>query len=290
MKKLLLLGLAVVALTFAAPALAGGLSLTGETGAARTPLALVLEPMSFPVAGDRRLGGHLPPAAHGVRRHRGPRARPQLLVLGHEEQLEPVGTERQVRHPRRPRRGPRPGGGPSITDGVRERRRRLRRIESSRPTASAEPDAVDVPRSAIQTSRQGGSRHTRRCRCSPHETRLRPAMAASAAAHISPDLDDRGASPCAYVRLHDVALDLAADLEVQAGQVLAKLVERVEQLRCVCETAGAERELARREGLEDEDAAGRESQRRRRGGPSGAAAAAGGRRSRRYPTRLRARW
>ena len=52
MKKLLLLGLAAVALTFAAPALAGGLSLTGETGAARTPLALVLEPMSFQVAGD----------------------------------------------------------------------------------------------------------------------------------------------------------------------------------------------------------------------------------------------
>lgn len=52
MKRLLLLGIAAVALSSAAPALAGGLSLTGETGAARTPIAAVLEPMSFAVAGD----------------------------------------------------------------------------------------------------------------------------------------------------------------------------------------------------------------------------------------------
>lgn len=52
MKKLLLLGIAAAALTVAAPALAGGLTLTGETGAGRTPVAATLAPLSFAVAGD----------------------------------------------------------------------------------------------------------------------------------------------------------------------------------------------------------------------------------------------
>ena len=51
MRKLLLLGVAAVALTTAAPAQAG-VTLTGETGVVRTPLASTLQPMSFEVAGD----------------------------------------------------------------------------------------------------------------------------------------------------------------------------------------------------------------------------------------------
>ena len=51
MKKLALLGIAAVVLA-AAPAHAEGLSLTGETGVARTPLAMALPPMSCAVAAD----------------------------------------------------------------------------------------------------------------------------------------------------------------------------------------------------------------------------------------------
>jgi len=52
MKKLLLLGIAAAVLTAAAPAHAEGLTLTGETGVARTPVAMALAPMSFAVAAD----------------------------------------------------------------------------------------------------------------------------------------------------------------------------------------------------------------------------------------------
>lgn len=52
MKKLLLSGIAVVALMAAGTAQAGGLSLTGETGVARTPVAVTLAPMSLAVAAD----------------------------------------------------------------------------------------------------------------------------------------------------------------------------------------------------------------------------------------------
>jgi hypothetical protein len=52
MKKLLLLGIAAALLTAAAPAQAEGLTLTGETGVARTPVAMALAPMSFAVAAD----------------------------------------------------------------------------------------------------------------------------------------------------------------------------------------------------------------------------------------------
>ena len=52
MKKLLLSGITAVALMAAGTAQAGGLSLAGETGVARTPLAMALPPMSFAVAAD----------------------------------------------------------------------------------------------------------------------------------------------------------------------------------------------------------------------------------------------
>lgn len=52
MRKLLLAGAVAAALFAAASAQAAGISLTGETGAARTPLAMTLEPLSFAVAAD----------------------------------------------------------------------------------------------------------------------------------------------------------------------------------------------------------------------------------------------
>ena len=52
MKKLLLSGITAVALMAAGTAQAGGLSLAGETGVARTPLAMSLAPMSFAIAAD----------------------------------------------------------------------------------------------------------------------------------------------------------------------------------------------------------------------------------------------
>lgn len=52
MKRLLLLGIAAVTLAAAVPARADGLSLTGETGVARTPMAMALAPMGFAVAAD----------------------------------------------------------------------------------------------------------------------------------------------------------------------------------------------------------------------------------------------
>jgi hypothetical protein len=52
MKKLALLGIAAVALAAAVPVHAEGLSLTGETGVARTPVAMALPPMSCAIAGD----------------------------------------------------------------------------------------------------------------------------------------------------------------------------------------------------------------------------------------------
>lgn len=52
MKKLALLGIAAVALAAAVPVHAQGLSLTGETGVARTPVAMALPPMSFTIAAD----------------------------------------------------------------------------------------------------------------------------------------------------------------------------------------------------------------------------------------------
>jgi hypothetical protein len=52
MKKLLLLGVVAAALAAAAPARAEGLTLTGETGVARTPVAMALAPMSFALAAD----------------------------------------------------------------------------------------------------------------------------------------------------------------------------------------------------------------------------------------------
>jgi hypothetical protein len=52
MKKLLLSGITAVALMAAGTAQAGGLSLMGETGVARTPLAMTLAPMQFQVAAD----------------------------------------------------------------------------------------------------------------------------------------------------------------------------------------------------------------------------------------------
>jgi hypothetical protein len=52
MKKLLLSGITAVALMAAGNAQAGGLSLQGETGVARTPLAMSLPPMSFAIAAD----------------------------------------------------------------------------------------------------------------------------------------------------------------------------------------------------------------------------------------------
>ena len=54
MKKLLLSGITAVALMAAGTAQAAnaGLSLTGETGVARTPLAMTLPPMTIAVAAD----------------------------------------------------------------------------------------------------------------------------------------------------------------------------------------------------------------------------------------------
>lgn len=52
MKKLLLLGIAAVALTATVPAQAGGLNLTGATGLARTPVAAASAPMSISLAAD----------------------------------------------------------------------------------------------------------------------------------------------------------------------------------------------------------------------------------------------
>ena len=52
MKKLLLSGITAVALMAAGTAQAGGLALTGETGVARTPLAMSLAPMQFAIAAD----------------------------------------------------------------------------------------------------------------------------------------------------------------------------------------------------------------------------------------------
>ena len=52
MKKLLLSGITAVALMAAGTAQAGGLALTGETGVARTPLAMSLKPMQLAVAVD----------------------------------------------------------------------------------------------------------------------------------------------------------------------------------------------------------------------------------------------
>lgn len=52
MKKLLLSGIAVVALASAGTAQAGGLSINGETGLARTPIAATLAPMTFAAAVD----------------------------------------------------------------------------------------------------------------------------------------------------------------------------------------------------------------------------------------------
>jgi hypothetical protein len=52
MRKLALLGIAAAALAAAVPVRAEGLSLTGETGVARTPLAMALAPMSCAVAVD----------------------------------------------------------------------------------------------------------------------------------------------------------------------------------------------------------------------------------------------
>lgn len=52
MKKLLLSGITAFALMASVPAQAGGLSIQGETGLARTPLAMSLAPMQFAVAVD----------------------------------------------------------------------------------------------------------------------------------------------------------------------------------------------------------------------------------------------
>ena len=52
MKKLLLSGITAVALMAAGTAQAGGLALSGETGVARTPLAMSLAPMQFAIAAD----------------------------------------------------------------------------------------------------------------------------------------------------------------------------------------------------------------------------------------------
>jgi len=52
MKKLLLSGITAVALMAAGTAQAGGLALTGETGVARTPLAMSLAPLQFAIAAD----------------------------------------------------------------------------------------------------------------------------------------------------------------------------------------------------------------------------------------------
>ena len=52
MKKLLLSGIAAVALMAAGTAQAGGLGLQGETGIARTPLAMSLAPMQIAIAAD----------------------------------------------------------------------------------------------------------------------------------------------------------------------------------------------------------------------------------------------
>jgi hypothetical protein len=52
MKKILLSGITAVALMAAHPAFAGGLGIFGETGLARTPLAMTLAPMQFAFAVD----------------------------------------------------------------------------------------------------------------------------------------------------------------------------------------------------------------------------------------------
>ena len=52
MKKLLLSGITAVALMAATTVQAGGLGIDGETGLARTPLAMSLAPMQFAVAAD----------------------------------------------------------------------------------------------------------------------------------------------------------------------------------------------------------------------------------------------
>ncbi|HEY6000011.1 MAG TPA: hypothetical protein VI078_12045 [bacterium] len=52
MKKKLLLAIAAVALATAGPAQGAGLSLTGETGVARTPVAMTLPPLGLAVGGD----------------------------------------------------------------------------------------------------------------------------------------------------------------------------------------------------------------------------------------------
>ena len=52
MKKLLLSGITAFALMAGATAQAGGLSIYGETGLARTPLAMSLAPMQIAVAAD----------------------------------------------------------------------------------------------------------------------------------------------------------------------------------------------------------------------------------------------
>jgi len=66
-------------------------------------------------------------------------------------------------------------------------------------------------------------------------------------------LDDCGATRV-EASFHDIAFHLAADFKVKTGQVRAKVVKGVEQFRFLG-AAGAQRELARRESLEDEDAA-----------------------------------
>ena len=52
MKKLLLSGITALALMASVPAQAGGLSIQGETGLARTPLAMSLAPMQIAIAVD----------------------------------------------------------------------------------------------------------------------------------------------------------------------------------------------------------------------------------------------
>jgi hypothetical protein len=52
MKKLLLSGITAFALMASVPAQAGGLSVLGETGLARTPLAMSLAPMQMQIAAD----------------------------------------------------------------------------------------------------------------------------------------------------------------------------------------------------------------------------------------------
>jgi hypothetical protein len=52
MKKLLLSGITAVALMASAPAQAADLNIQGETGLARTPLAMSLAPMQFAIAAD----------------------------------------------------------------------------------------------------------------------------------------------------------------------------------------------------------------------------------------------